>query len=114
VPAPQRTQIENAAITLTLLFGIVWLTIGVIRMPEAEGLGTHAAIPLMAAVPAIIGAGWALAVGRGRRFALGLGMALALGVVVTFQLTPLTFVTPLAVLLLLTADITSEHGAPVS
>lgn len=114
MPAPQRTQIENAAITLTLLFGIVWLTIGVLRMPETDGLGTHSAIPLMAAVPAIIGAGWALAVGRGRRLALGFGMMLALAVVITFQLTPLTFVTPLAVLLLLTADATADHGAPVS
>ena len=114
MPAPQRTRIENAAITLTLLFGIVWLTVGVLRMPESEGLAPHAAIPLMAAVPAIIGAGCALALGRGRRIVLGLGMGLALAVVVTFQLTPLTFVTPLAVLLLLTADATSDHGAPVS
>jgi hypothetical protein len=114
VPAPQRTQIENAAITLTLLFGTVWLTVGVLRMPDGGGLGTHAAIPVMAAVPAIVGAGWALAVGRGRRLALGLGMGLALGVVVTFQLTPLTFVTPLAVLLLVTADATHRHGPTVS
>jgi hypothetical protein len=114
VQVPPRTPIENAAITLTLLFGIVWLTVGVLRMPEVEGLAQHAAIPLMAAVPAIIGAGWALAVVRGRRLALGVGMGLALAVVVTFQLTPLTFVTPMAVLLLLTADATADHGAPVS
>jgi hypothetical protein len=114
VQAPPRTRIENAAVILTLLFGIVWLTVGVVGLPEGGRLTTVSAVPLMAAVPAITGAGWALAVGRGRRLALGLGMALALAVVVTFQLTPLTFVTPLAVLLLLTADATSEHGAPVS
>ena len=106
---PPRTRIENAAVLLTLLFGIVWLVLGVVALPASDGeISPDVGVPLMAAVPAIAGAAWALVVGHGRRAALGLGMGTALVVVVVYQLTPVTFVTPLAVLLLLTADATQE------
>src|SRR5689334_6544177 len=38
VQVPPRTRIENAALILTLLFGIVWLTVGVVGLPEGQDL----------------------------------------------------------------------------
>ena len=109
--APGRTRTENAALVLTLAFGVIWVVLGVVELPDEGELTPDALVPMLAATPALLGAMWALTVRRGGRTALMLGMVLAFSVVIVFAMNPVTFLVPVAVLLLLTAD-WSAHVEP--